>query len=132
MIRNLKNREQACIKDIQNHYTLTCRVWETAPQKPSLSAQEKEAAQVIPIRNPDLKGPLGRSFLQEQLKEKDVSLNLPIYQRDSRITYEILNFINGKNSVLDIRNAVSAEYEPVPVEWVMEFIQVLAEAGIVK
>ena len=132
LISNLNRREQACIKDIQNHYTLTCRVLETNPQKTSQSAQEKEAAQVIPVRNPDLKGPLGRSFLQEQLKEKDVSLNLPIYQRDSRITYEVLNFINGKNSVLDIRNAVSAEYEPVPVEEVMEFIQVLVEAGIVK
>lgn len=132
LIRNLKSQEQARFKDIQNHYTLTCGVRETPPQRPMLSSQEKAAAQVVPVRNPDLKGPLGRSFLQEKLRGKDVNLNLPIYRRDSRITYEILNFIDSKNSVLDIRNAVSAEYEPVPVDEVMEFIQILAEAGIIK
>lgn len=46
--------------------------------------------------------------------------------------YEILNFANGKNSLWDIRNAVSAEYGPVPVEVVLEYLRALEEVGVVE
>jgi hypothetical protein len=42
-----------------------------------------------------------------------------------------LNFVDGKNSLLDIRNAVSAEFEPVPLQWVEDYIRLLARAGVV-
>ena len=75
---------------------------------------------------------MGRGFLQDKLQDSNVNLDLPILRKDSRMTYEILNFVDGKRSILDIRNAVSAEYEPVPVEWVTEFLDVLSKAGVVR
>jgi hypothetical protein len=42
------------------------------------------------------------------------------------------NFVDGKNGLLDIRNAVIAEFEPVPVDWVKDFVVLLARSGIVQ
>jgi hypothetical protein len=46
--------------------------------------------------------------------------------------YEILNFVNGKRTVGQIRDAVSAEYRPIPVELVADYLEALAEAKIVS
>jgi len=70
-------------------------------------------------------------YIDLKLPEGSVK-TLKIDSKNSNIKYEILNFIYGKNSVFDIRNAVSAEYEPVPVEWVKECIDLLAKAGILR
>ena len=45
---------------------------------------------------------------------------------------EIVNFIDGTRSIGDIRNAVSAEFEPVEVMAVREYIELLARAGAVS
>ena len=79
-----------------------------------------------------MKGPLSREFVDKQLKGQDVNLDLPITRIGGAITYEILNFVDGKNSILDIRNAVSAEFEPVPVSWVKEYLELLSLADIVR
>ncbi len=46
--------------------------------------------------------------------------------------YEILNFVNGKRSVGEIRDAVSAEYRPIPLELVEDYLESLAEAKIIS
>jgi len=59
-------------------------------------------------------------------------MNLAINRAAGSTKYEILNFIDGKNSLLNIRNAVSAEYEPVPLEWVEEFLVLLEKGKILE
>ncbi len=46
--------------------------------------------------------------------------------------YEILNFVNGKRTVGEIRDAVSAEYGPVGVDLVADYLSALADAKIIK
>jgi len=46
--------------------------------------------------------------------------------------YEVLNFANGKRNTQEIRDAVSAEYRPVPVEMVLEYLQALEKIGVVE
>jgi aminopeptidase YwaD len=46
--------------------------------------------------------------------------------------YEVLNFVNGKRTIGEIRDAVSAEYGPVDIELVSEYLKALDEAKIVK
>ena len=50
----------------------------------------------------------------------------------SLYAYEILNFVNGKRTIGQIRDAVSAEYRPIPVELVEDYLGALAEAKIVS
>jgi hypothetical protein len=46
--------------------------------------------------------------------------------------YEVLNFADGKRNVQQIRNAVAAEYGPVPFELVAEYLAALEKIGVVE
>ncbi len=50
----------------------------------------------------------------------------------SEYTYEILNLVNGTNTVSDIRNALSAEFGPVPIEMVVEYLEALESIDVVR
>ncbi len=45
--------------------------------------------------------------------------------------YEILNFVDGKKSVVEIRDAVAAELGPIPVELVADYLEACEEAKII-
>lgn len=132
LVKKVEKKKGASMKDFREFYAMTCTALKTSPRKISLTADEKDAKKIIPVRNKALKGPIGREYLQEKLEGHSIEFNFPIFRVDRRMTYEILNFIDGKNSVLDIRNCVSAEYEPVPVKWVEDYIELLSKANIVK
>jgi aminopeptidase YwaD len=46
--------------------------------------------------------------------------------------YEVLNFADGKRNAQEIRDAVSAEYGPVPLDMVVEYLKALEKIGIVE
>jgi aminopeptidase YwaD len=46
--------------------------------------------------------------------------------------YEILNFANGERSQRSIWSAVSAEYGPVPFQWVVEYLEALEKIGVLE
>jgi aminopeptidase YwaD len=46
--------------------------------------------------------------------------------------YETLNFVDGKRNVQQIRDAVSAEYGPVPLELVIEYLRTLEKIGVAE
>jgi hypothetical protein len=48
------------------------------------------------------------------------------------VTYEIVNFIDGARTVSEIRDAVSAEFEPLELGAVGEYLDLLAKAGAVS
>ena len=46
--------------------------------------------------------------------------------------YEVLNFADGKRNAQEIRDAVSAEYGPVPLELVVEYLRALEKMGVIE
>lgn len=46
--------------------------------------------------------------------------------------YEVLNFADGKRNAQQIHDAVSAEYGPVPLEMVVEYLKALEATGVVE
>jgi predicted transcriptional regulator len=44
----------------------------------------------------------------------------------------VLNFADGNRSAQEIRDAVSAEYGPVPLELVLEYLRALEKIGVVE
>ena len=46
--------------------------------------------------------------------------------------YEVLNFADGRRNAQQIRDAVAAEYGPVPLELVVEYLRVLEKVGLVE
>ena len=47
------------------------------------------------------------------------------------VTYEIANFVDGTRTVSEIRDAVSAEFEPLELTAVAEYLDLLARAGAI-
>ncbi len=46
--------------------------------------------------------------------------------------YEVLNFAERKRNAQEIRDSVSAEYGPVPLEMVVECLRALEKIGVVE
>ena len=57
---------------------------------------------------------------------------LNVRDQSELYAYEIVNFVDSKRTVGEIRDAVSAEYGPLPVELVADYLKACAEAGVVK
>jgi aminopeptidase YwaD len=47
-------------------------------------------------------------------------------------TYEVLNFVDGLLDAQQIRDRVSAEYGPIPLELVVEYLRALEKIGVVE
>lgn len=99
------------------------------------------AAALIFRRKPEPKGPItslfGYNYLQDHLgKEQYSGLKLLSYQSlwgaEDEYAYECLNFADGKRNVQEIRNALSAEYGPVPIEYVLQYLRALESIGVVE
>jgi len=107
------------------------------PIAPTPSAAD---ALLIFQRNPQIKGPMsvfGYDYFEDKHgEERAKKLKLLQYQglraSGGEYAYEVLNFADGKRNAQQIRDAVSAEYGPVPLEAVVEYLKALEEIGVVK
>jgi aminopeptidase YwaD len=88
----------------------------------------------VPIRNPGVKGPLapGGEWVIEKAGAGAGGIAIARETDSGDLTYEIVNFIDGNRTVGEIRDAVSAEFEPIDVSAVAEYIDVLAKTGAVS
>jgi aminopeptidase YwaD len=55
-----------------------------------------------------------------------------LWGEGAEYAYEVVNFADGKRNVLQIHDAVSAEYGPVPVDLILEYLTYLEKIGIVE
>jgi len=91
-------------------------------------------------RNSQPKGPLavfGYDYFEDHAKAAGVPTpKLLSYQglwgAGEEYAYETLNFVDGKRNAQQIRNAVSAEYGPVPLEVVVEYLRALEKIGVLR
>jgi aminopeptidase YwaD len=90
-------------------------------------------------RNPEPKGPLavfGYDYFAEHAKTSGITTpKLLSYEglwgAGEEYAYEALNFADGKHNVQQIRDALSAEYGPIPLGYVIEYLQALEKIGVV-
>jgi hypothetical protein len=79
-------------------------------------------------RNPKIKGTMGAFgydyFTAHYPQHKEIRL-------DEEYRYEALNLIDGKRSVAEIRDALSAIYKPVKIEDVQQYLDALASIEVV-
>jgi aminopeptidase YwaD len=91
------------------------------------------------LRKPEPKGPLavfGYDYFADHAKAAGVATpKLMSYEglwgSGEEYAYEVLNFADGKRNAQEIRDAVSAEYGPVPLEMVVEYLRALEKIGVV-
>lgn len=104
--------------------------------KPKSPESKAKSTSVVYKRNPAVKGPLsvfGYDYLFEHYGEKASAIRLLDYQGlwGHEYAYETLNFVDGTRTVIDIRNAVSAEFGPIPVDLVEEYLKALESIGVI-
>lgn len=102
------------------------------------SSEEEALRGRVPVRAGTPKGPIypnrflyGGAWLAERLGGDEL-LDLAILRDGQYVAYEALNFVDGRRDLLQIRDAVSAEFTPVPAGHVAEFFSVLEKAGVVS
>jgi aminopeptidase YwaD len=94
------------------------------PSSPRMAAPLKG----IYRRNPKIKGTMGAFgydyFTAHYPKHKDIRLG-------EEYRYEALNLVDGKRSVAEIRDALSAIYTPVPLADVEQYLAALASIDVI-
>ena len=100
---------------------------------------EAKYRELIPERDPAIRGPVnffrpeyGRWWLIEKTGDEHFERQVPLAKRGDYVMYEALNFADGKRSVLEIRDAVSAEFDSVPVFEVAQYFEFLEKLGVVR
>jgi hypothetical protein len=102
------------------------------------SAPPQGDAATIFRRTSLIKGPLsafGHDYLTDRL-DRARSLRLLRFRgrrgSGAEYAYEVLNFVDGRRTVQEIRDAVTAIYGPIPLDIVREYLQALAEIGVIE
>ncbi len=104
------------------------------------SATVDAALQVRFKRSFQVRGPLamfGYDYFSDHAKAVGVATpKLLSYEglwgAGEEYAYEVLNFADGKRNAQEMRDAVSAEYGPVPLEMVVEYLKALEKIGVVE
>ncbi len=94
----------------------------------------KKASAIRPKRL--FKGPLPWDYLREKLDEKSYSWHEKIRDMEGGISRskapEIINLMDGKRTLLDIRHIVSCEYDETDVEFVLHYAEDLIKLGLIE
>jgi aminopeptidase YwaD len=67
-----------------------------------------------------------------KLINSEANRMLKVSDQSELYAYEIENFVNGKRTVGEIRDAVSAEYGPLPVSLVADYLGACEEAKVIQ
>jgi hypothetical protein len=112
------------------------RTYGTGGRKPPAQG---EAARIY-RRNPTPKGPMtvfGYDYLVDRLgKDRAEALQLRDHAGTdgyaASYALEALNFVDGRRDVQDIRDALTAEFGPVPIEQVADYLRALEQIGVLR
>lgn len=104
-----------------------CRMRSLPPRRAAaLEPSDGPEARRLPVRADPVKGPLSIyyfDYLASRLGPEEAGTDL-----DERIAYEIFNLADGKRTVRQIRDWVSAEFGPVPIAAVLAYLAKLERA----
>ncbi len=103
-------------------------------QQELMAPRPKSGDTRVPARNDEVKGPLDPStpWVAEKAGADAARLAINKVPGSDDVAYEIVNFIDGERTVEEIRNAVSAEFEPIDTKVVAEYLDLLARIGAIR
>ena len=106
--------------------------------QPVPDATPKGDGLLIFKRKPEPKGPV-TVFGSDYVADHSTGVPMPkvldyqgLWGSGEEYAYEILNFADGKRNAQQIRDAVSAEYGPIPRDLVVQYLKTLEKIGIVE
>ena len=110
----------------------------TPLQEPEPSAAERRLSRFVVTRNESVRGPVnlfrpeyGAIWLAQKLNDENFAMKLRMAQEGRFTGFEALNFADGKRTMLEIRDLVSAEYGPMDPPVLEEYFRMLEKVGVV-
>jgi hypothetical protein len=108
------------------------------PQIANVAAVNRN--QTVYERNTNIQGPMsafGYSYLEDNLPEDEYAdLKLRSYTgiwgSSGQYVYEALNFVDGSRTVSDIRDWLTTELGPVPLDYVEEYLAALESIDVIR
>jgi aminopeptidase YwaD len=107
--------------------------------EPAPTPEELALARLVPMRNEAIRGPVnlfrpeyGSIWIAKKTGNPDVLGSVPLVRRGRFVAYETLNFVDGRRTLLEIRDAVSAEYGPVPASEIEQYFRFLERLEVVS
>ena len=147
-MRDLSKAEEANVNQVFADYVAgsdeSLQAFLGAPRSTSsgirLNANNPKPGELVFARTATPKGPLqvfGYDYFEEHRRPAGVATpKLLSYEgwwgAGEEYAYEVLNFADGQRNTQKIRDAVSAEYGPVPLELVVEYLLAAERIGAVK
>jgi len=126
-IRTVQAMNPAFARELEQVYRSRCLKEKLTPGRIVLTAEEIRLGKLVPVKTEKMKGlfdSAGFAAARREMKDAPASAL-------GRSEAEVRNFIDGKRSVLRIRNAVSAVAAPVQLKDVENYLKVLEKAGFV-
>lgn len=117
----------AQLKGIDDLYASRCRSLNVNTEKAAPTKDEIRLARLVPVRTEKMGGMMSMWRMREELQKLKYQPPVSIMMAER----ELRNFIDGKRSILDIRDAASAEYEPLDLLDVEKWVGVQEKLGLV-
>jgi len=125
---SIKTLESTFRADAEKAYKDLCREKSLKPLTISMTEEEENFRNIVPVRAEDFVCPLQESYVTEKLGPDALNaVRLPRYA-----AYEALNYVDGHRSLFDICKAVSAEYGPIDPKMIHSFFRVLERSELVQ
>jgi aminopeptidase YwaD len=106
--------------------------WQGQPDASRIPVRTAEFGPLTYQNDDVLLDRLGRERMRKiKLLDSNANHLFRVQDRAALYAYEIVNFVDGKRSIGEIRDAVSAEYGPIPLDVVADYLKACEEAKIV-
>jgi hypothetical protein len=135
----LEDSKKASLKFIEDYAQSRAHQLGVSPEKLRQLEPDPQFAKAIPSRTDEIRGPVnifrpeyGRWWLIDKTGDEHFERKLGIAERGEYTYYEALNLANGKRSVAEIRNILSAEFDPIPAADVYQFFKFLEGVGVIR
>jgi len=117
----------AHIKVVDELYAARCRALGVKAEKPVPTKDEVRLAGLVPVRTAKIGGMMAMWSLREEVRKLGYQAPMAIRMAEE----ELRNFIDGERSILDIRDAASAEFAPLDLLEVETWVGVQEKLGLV-
>ena len=125
------NLQKELARQYASHANLLKILAETAGGVQLAPLSDPKSDPRVPMRLS--RGPLDFGLPQEKLARSERAwYEGPEFTLDRTQRFELVNFIDGKRSVSEIRNALSAEFTPVELRVVAHYLEDLVKVGMLK
>ncbi len=117
----------AQLRGIDDLYASRCRGLGVKAEKAARTKDEVRLAGLVPVRTEKMGGMMSIWAMREELQKLNYQPPMSIMMAEM----ELRNFVDGERSILDIRDAASAEFAPIDLLEVEKWVGVQEKLGLV-